>query len=39
MEILPFTKTWISLECIMLSEISLRKAKMVYYQLHVESKN
>lgn len=38
MEILLIAKNWISLECIMLSEISL-KGKIVYYQLHVESKN
>jgi len=37
-EILPFATTWTDLESIMLSEKSLRKTNIVYYQLYVESK-
>ena len=37
-EILPFAITWMSLEGIMLSEISQTKTNTVYHS-HVESKN
>ena len=35
-EILPFEKTWLDLESIMLSDISQRKASNVWFHLHVE---
>ena len=36
-EILPFAKTWMDFEGVMLSEISQRKTNTVYH-LYVESK-
>jgi len=37
-EILPFAKTWMELEGIMLSEICQTKTNTVWFHFHVESK-
>ena len=37
-EIMPLAATWMDLEIIMLSEVSQRKATIIWYHLYVESK-
>ena len=37
-EIMPLAATWIDLEIIILSEVSLRKISLTWYHLYVESK-
>ena len=38
-EIMPFAATWKDLEIIVLSEVSQTKTNIVWYHIHVESKN
>ena len=37
-EIMPFEETWMDLEIIILTEVSQRKTKIIWYSLYVESK-
>ena len=37
-KLMPFAATWMQLEIIMLSEVSQKKTKTIWYHLYVESK-
>lgn len=37
-EIMPFAATWVDLLIIILSEVSLRNANIIWYHLYVDSK-